>query len=76
MARALVLCSSAGGTAEEQSQAQQRRSTARTLLQHAAPLVEAATKEGLADLKWLGEKNRMEKVLTRSVSAKFEGEEE
>eukprot|EP00913_Durusdinium_trenchii_P014638 g13735.t1 len=50
MARALVLCSSAGGTAEEQRSAGQRRATARTLLLHARPLVEQATKEGLADL--------------------------
>lgn len=51
MARALVLCSSAGGTADMQQAAAQRRQTARTLLTHAAPLVEAATREGLADLK-------------------------
>jgi len=53
MARALVLCSGAvpNGTPEQQASSKQRRQTARTLLNHAAPLVEAATREGLADLK-------------------------
>jgi len=50
MARALVLCSQAGGDAAEQAAAAQRRVTARALLKHAAPLVEAATRDGLADL--------------------------
>lgn len=54
MARALVLCSSHGGTLQEQEAAKERRRTARTLLNHAAPLVTAATKEGLADLTCLG----------------------
>lgn len=50
MARALVLCSQAGGDAAAQAAAAQRRGTARALLRHAAPLVEAATRDGLADL--------------------------
>eukprot|EP00931_Biecheleriopsis_adriatica_P067904 TRINITY_DN41959_c0_g1_i1.p1 TRINITY_DN41959_c0_g1~~TRINITY_DN41959_c0_g1_i1.p1 ORF type:complete len:660 (+),score=160.04 TRINITY_DN41959_c0_g1_i1:206-1981(+) len=50
MARALVLCSNAGGSPQEQAASAQRRSTARALLKHAAPLVEAATRDGLADL--------------------------
>eukprot|EP00933_Yihiella_yeosuensis_P042976 TRINITY_DN37658_c0_g1_i1.p1 TRINITY_DN37658_c0_g1~~TRINITY_DN37658_c0_g1_i1.p1 ORF type:complete len:648 (-),score=147.95 TRINITY_DN37658_c0_g1_i1:81-2024(-) len=51
MARALVLCSSAGqDTKEEQDAAKRRRDTARALLKHAEPLVAAATRDGLADL--------------------------
>ncbi|CAE7558016.1 KLCR1 [Symbiodinium pilosum] len=50
MARALVLCSQATGDAAAQVAASQRRDTARALLRHAAPLVEAATRDGLADL--------------------------
>lgn len=50
MARVLVLCSMAGGTPEEQVGSAQRRKIARSLLTHAAPLVDAATREGMADL--------------------------
>jgi tetratricopeptide (TPR) repeat protein len=51
MARALVLCSTAAQeTKEEQDAAARRRATARALLKHAAPLVAAATRDGLADL--------------------------
>lgn len=52
MARAMVLCSGhdpAGGD-ESRASAKRRRSTARALLNHAAPLVEQCTKDGLADL--------------------------
>jgi len=50
MARALVLCSTARGNAQEQEDAARRRKLARTLLVHAAPFVQSATEQGLADL--------------------------
>lgn len=50
MARALVLCSGHQGDAEQQASAKRRRSTARALLKHAAPLVAQCTRDGLADL--------------------------
>eukprot|EP00929_Paragymnodinium_shiwhaense_P081194 TRINITY_DN42427_c0_g3_i1.p1 TRINITY_DN42427_c0_g3~~TRINITY_DN42427_c0_g3_i1.p1 ORF type:complete len:592 (-),score=189.25 TRINITY_DN42427_c0_g3_i1:46-1821(-) len=50
MARALTLCSMARGDAEQQEAAARRRGMARSLLKRAAPVVEAATKDGLADL--------------------------
>jgi len=50
MARALVLCSVSRGSNEDQMAAAYRRDMARALLQQAAPLVAAATAEGLADL--------------------------
>jgi len=50
MARALLLCSMANGDPARQADAARRREMARSLLSHAAPLVEAAHREGLADL--------------------------
>merc|ERR1711924_562697 len=60
MARALLLCSSATGTPEQQAAAQRRRDIARSLLVHAAPLVEQTTTEGLADLSYISSLITME----------------